>query len=72
MNGAAESTGIARWQMPALVAGVVGLALSAVGWFTAPGEFYRGYLTGWLFWFSIAGGSVAVMCRSTSPAASGG
>ena len=58
----AESTGVARWQTPALIAGVVGIVLSAVGAFLTPAEFFRAYLTSWLFWFSIAGGSVGVLC----------
>ena len=56
-----ESTGIARWQAPALAVGIAGAVLSAIGAFVTPLEFFRGYLTSWLFWFSIAGGSVAVL-----------
>ena len=59
---AAESTGIVRWQTPALVVGIAGAVLSAIGAFVAPVDFFRAYLTSWLFWFSIAGGSVAVLC----------
>jgi hypothetical protein len=58
----AESTGVARWQTPALIAGIAGIVLSAVGAFLAPVDFFRAYLTSWLFWFSIAGGSVGVLC----------
>jgi len=59
---APETTGIGRWQMPALVVGVVGIAISIAGWIFAPVDFFRSYLTSWLFWFSIAGGSVGVLC----------
>ena len=59
---AADSTGITRWQTPALVVGVVGAVLSAIGAFMKPEDFFRAYLTSWLFWFSIAGGSVGVLC----------
>ena len=59
---AADTTGIGRWQTPALAVGIVGVVLSAIGWYVAPIDFFRAYLTSWLFWFSIAGGSVGVLC----------
>ena len=49
----AASTGIARFQRPALIVGVIGLAVSAIGWFMDPQEFFRSYLTSYIFWFSI-------------------
>jgi hypothetical protein len=58
---AAPSTGIAHWQKPALIIGVLGLAASAIGWFINPQEFFRGYLASYLFWFSIAAGCLAVL-----------
>lgn len=57
-----DSTGIARWQTPSLIAGVVGLLLSAVGFFVNRQDFFRAYLPSFLFWFSIAAGSLGVMC----------
>ena len=45
----------------ALIVGVVGLVLSLVAYFiTAREEFWRAYLFGYLFWFSIAIGCLAV------------
>ena len=57
----APSTGIDRWQRPALIVGVIGLAASAVGWFLDPQEFFRAYLPSFLFWFSIVAGCLAVL-----------
>jgi len=56
-----DSTGIGRWQKPSLVVGVIGLAASAIGWLINPGEFFRAYLSSYLFWFSIVAGSLAVL-----------
>ncbi len=57
----APSTGVAQWQRPALIVGVVGLAISAIGWILNPEEFFRAYLPSYLFWFSIVAGSLAVL-----------
>jgi len=57
----APSTGIARLQRPALIAGVIGLAASAIGWLIDPQEFFRGYLPSYIFWFAIAAGSLGVL-----------
>ncbi|MEA2336416.1 MAG: hypothetical protein QOE82_423 [Thermoanaerobaculia bacterium] len=54
-------TGIARWRMPSLVAGIIGLALSIVGYVVNPQTFFRAYLPSFLFWFSIVAGSLAVL-----------
>lgn len=56
------STGIARWQMPSLVVGILGLVLCAVGWFLSPEAFFRAYLPGYLFWFQIVVGALGVLC----------
>lgn len=58
------STGIARWQTPALIAGVIGLALTLLGWVLAAdkADFYRAYLPSWLFWFQIAAGCLGILC----------
>ena len=40
----APSTGVVRFQRPALIIGILGLAASAIGWFINPQEFFRGYL----------------------------
>ena len=49
-------SGIARWRMPSLIAGIIGLALSIVGYFVNPQTFFRAYLPSFLFWFSIVAG----------------
>src|SRR5438128_9556350 len=56
-----SSTGIARWQKPALIVGVIGLAASAIGWLINPQEFFRAYLPSYLFWFSIVAGSLGIL-----------
>jgi hypothetical protein len=59
-NGA--STGIARWQTPSLIVGILGLLVSGVGVFLgATQDVARGYLTSYIYWFSIAAGCLAVM-----------
>ena len=55
------TTGIARWQGPALIAGIVGIALTAVGWFLDPKTAFRAYLPSYIFWFEIVAGSLAVL-----------
>lgn len=54
--------GVARAQVPALVVGIIGLVVAAIGWFTNPVEFFRGWLPAFLFWFDIVAGAVGVMC----------
>ena len=55
------STGIARWQMPALITGIIFLAISAVGFFIDPVNAFRGYLPSYLFWFQIVAGALGVL-----------
>src|SRR5437762_12471612 len=57
----APSTGVVRFQRPALIVGILGLAASAIGWFIDPQEFFRGYLPSFVFWFSIVAGALAVL-----------
>ncbi len=57
----APTTGIVRFQRPALIVGIIGLAASAIGWFINPEEFFRGYLPSFIFWFSIVAGCLAVL-----------
>jgi hypothetical protein len=53
---------VGRYQMPALVVGVVFLALSLAGLFlNQTDNFFRAYLMGYLFWTGIALGSLAVL-----------
>jgi hypothetical protein len=55
------ATGIARFQSVALGVGVLGLAVSIVGFVVDRAQFYRSWLPSWLFWFSICAGSLAVL-----------
>src|SRR6266850_5494864 len=57
----APTTGVVRFQRPALIVGILGLAASAIGWFMDPQEFFRGYLPSYVFWFSIVAGALAVL-----------
>jgi len=53
---------LARWGNLGLAVGLAGVALLAVGYFTADGEhFFRSYLVGWIYWLSIALGSLALL-----------
>lgn len=54
------STGIGRWQTPALVIGVIGAVLSIIGLVVDPLQFSRSYLPSYLFWFEIAAGALTV------------
>lgn len=56
-----ETTGIGRWQAPALIAGILGIAATAVGWFLDPTTAFRAYLPSYIFWFEIVAGSLAVL-----------
>jgi hypothetical protein len=50
-----------KWQIPALAAGVILLILSAIGAMFDPGQFFRSYLMGYLFWVGLALGSMALV-----------
>ncbi len=50
-----------RWQTPALAAGAVLLAISIIGAFFSPGDFFHAYLIGFLFWLGLALGSMAFL-----------
>ncbi|MFZ2492283.1 MAG: hypothetical protein WA208_12445 [Thermoanaerobaculia bacterium] len=56
-----EATGIVRWQMPALVVGVIGLVVAGIGAFTSPVEFFRAWLPAYIFWFHIAAGALGIL-----------
>jgi hypothetical protein len=58
----ATSTGIARWQMPALIAGILGAIACVIGYFINPAAFFHAYLPGYIFWFQIVAGSLGVLC----------
>ncbi len=61
-GGAREpATGIGRFQLPALVIGLVGLLASVFAWLHDPTAFFRAWLPSYIFWFSIVAGSLAVL-----------
>ena len=55
------ATGIARFQPIALAVGVLGIAVSIVGFVTNRPQFFRSWLPSYLFWFSIVAGALAVL-----------
>jgi hypothetical protein len=57
-NAPAET---ARLQRLALIVGVAGLVVFAVGAFLGREQFWRAYLTGYLFWLGIAVGALALL-----------
>jgi hypothetical protein len=57
---ASSAPDLARQQSLALVVGLAGLALSAVGWLVAPEQFFRSYLFAWVFWVGLAIGCLPV------------
>jgi len=59
-GAAADATGIGRWQTPALIAGVIGALLSAVGALIDRRGFFRAYLPSYIFWFDIAAGALTL------------
>ncbi|HEX2836128.1 MAG TPA: hypothetical protein VHW00_24195 [Thermoanaerobaculia bacterium] len=56
------STGVARWQTPALIAGIIGIIGSAAGFMMNQPEFFKAWLAPFIFWFLIAAGALAVLC----------
>jgi len=56
-----ESTGIAAWEKPSLIIGIIGAAVCAIAWFLSPDTFYKAYLPSYLFWFQIVAGSLGVL-----------
>jgi len=52
---------IHRLQRGALIAGSVGLVLSAIGWIVTPDQFFRSYLLAFLYFFGLALGSMAIL-----------
>ncbi len=56
---------VSRWRVPALVVGVVALALALALSFVAPGgfpvAFWRPYLVGYTFWVGVAVGSLPLI-----------
>jgi hypothetical protein len=50
-----------RAQLGALIAGALGLALCALGWYLEPAQFFQSYLFAYMYWLGIALGSIAVV-----------
>ena len=50
-----------RVRRNALIAGGVGLVLTALGFFLDRGHFFHAYLAGWLFWTSVSLGCMGVL-----------
>ncbi len=46
---------------PALGIGIMLLVISGIGGFFSPGDFFRSYLMGYLFWFGLTLGSTAIV-----------
>src|SRR5215468_8416594 len=54
-------TDLSRWPRIALVTGIAGLALAAIGLLFSPAQFFRSYLWAFLFWFSIGLGCLPLL-----------
>jgi hypothetical protein len=52
---------LSRWFTPALGIGVALSIISIIGGFFSPGDFFRSYLMGYLFWLGLALGSLGVV-----------
>lgn len=50
-----------RIKQRALVVGIIGLALSAVGYFINKDQFFRSYLLGYVYWLGISLGCFAIL-----------
>jgi hypothetical protein len=57
-----QVTGIARWQTPALVIGILGALATIAGMVLNARAAFGAYLTSYLFWFQIAAGALGVLC----------
>jgi len=55
------SRDLRRWQVPALIAGIVLFVLSIIGALFRPDEFFHSYLFGYLFFLGLALGSMAIV-----------
>jgi hypothetical protein len=53
--------GFDRFQQRALLAGIAGLLLCAVGLAVSPDQFFRSYLLGYVFWIGISLGGLAIV-----------
>ena len=51
---------IDQLQRRCLIAGAAGLALSVIGYFVSPEQFFRSYLVAFVLWNGVALGSLAI------------
>ena len=56
-----ENPDLRRWQIILLIVGILGLIACAVGWIVEPTQFFRSYLTAYLFWVGLAVGCLGVL-----------
>lgn len=54
-------SGLDSWRRFALIAAVVGIVVSALGAMTDIEQFSRSYLVSWIYWLSVAMGSLAIL-----------
>ncbi len=52
---------LSRYQVPALVIGLVGLVAAGIGFFIQPAQFFPSYLFGYIFWLQLALGGLALL-----------
>jgi hypothetical protein len=52
---------LGRWLRPALGIGIALSAASVIGAFFSPGDFFRSYLMGYLFWLGLTLGSLGIV-----------
>jgi hypothetical protein len=52
---------VAGWQQRSLIIGVIGLIITIAGYFIDHDQFWRAYLTGFLFWNGIALGGLGML-----------
>ncbi|MDQ6911291.1 MAG: hypothetical protein M3119_06310 [Verrucomicrobiota bacterium] len=61
MNDAALISQCDRWQMRALILGLLAAIISGIGAFVSPVQFFHSYLFAWLFWSGLAIGSLIIV-----------
>jgi hypothetical protein len=59
-EGYAPPGSLRRLQGPALIVGVVGLALAGAGFLVDRAHFFQAWLVGWVFWLSVALGCLGL------------
>lgn len=56
-----QTTNFGKFQAPALILGILGLAASAYGFMSSHEQFAQSYLLAYVFWLALAGGSLALL-----------